>query len=157
MPARQMFFLGVALAVLALSLAGCRSGGSDKTFEVRLSQGAAQATVTVEVAATTRERQQGLMFRQELDEDKGMLFLFPRDVLIGFWMKNTYVPLDIAYISADGEVLEIRAAKPLDETTLSPAKEYRYTLEVNQGWFERHGLDVGAKVDLPKGLPAATE
>ncbi|MGE0600894.1 MAG: DUF192 domain-containing protein [Dehalococcoidia bacterium] len=147
----------MALAMLALAMAGCRGGNSDKTFEVRISEGSTEATVTVEIAATTKERQQGLMFRQELDEDKGMLFLFPRDVLIGFWMKNTYIPLDIAYVSAEGEVLEVRAAKPLDETTLMPAKEYRYTLEVNRGWFERHGLDVGARVEIPKGLPTATE
>jgi uncharacterized membrane protein (UPF0127 family) len=113
--------------------------------------------VTVEVASTGSQRQQGLMLRQEMAEAEGMLFLFPRDVQIGFWMKDTYLPLDIAYISAEGEVLEIRQAKPLDETVLTPEKPYRFVLEVNQGWFERHTLSVGATVKFPAGLPTATE
>ncbi len=156
--ARSWVPIFLAIGAVLLATSACSGGNSKaKTFELTLSQGDSSATVTVEIAATTRERQQGLMLRQELPEDEGMLFLFPRDVLIGFWMKNTYVPLDIAYISADGEVLEIRAAKPLDETTLSPEQPYRYTLEVNQGWFERHGLSAGATVKLPEGLPTPTE
>lgn len=121
--------------------------------QVTVTQGDATASVTVEFASTPEERQQGLMFREELHEDAGMLFIFPRDVLGGFWMRNTYVPLDIAYIGADGTVQEIRAAQPLDETPLTPTKAYRYVLEVNQGWFERHSVGVGAKVTLPGDLP----
>lgn len=147
----------VVLIVLPL-LGSCRGdddGARKDELRVTLSQGDATATVRIEVAATTNERQQGLMLRQELAEDAGMLFLFPEDVRTGFWMRNTYIPLDIAYISADGRVQEIRAAKPLDETNLVPAAPYRYVLEVNQGWFERHELGIGAQVELPEGLPAA--
>lgn len=155
----------LVLAVLLLA-SGCRGDdgetGATATPEapgssVTVSQAGKQATVRVEIAATTPERQQGLMFRTEMDEDAGMLFLFPRDVQIGFWMRNTQIPLDIAYIAADGTVLEVRQAKPLDETVLTPAKPYRYVLEVNQGWFERQGMGAGAMVTLPAGLPAATE
>jgi uncharacterized membrane protein (UPF0127 family) len=113
------------------------------------------AAVSVEIAATFVQREVGLMNRQQLPEDAGMLFLFPKDVQYGFWMKNTYVPLDIAYISETGEVVQIFAAKPLDETVLVPDRQYRYVLEVNQGWFQRHALGVGAKVTLPKDLPPA--
>lgn len=123
-------------------------------FLVEIEQGEAEATVTVEIAATSTQRQQGLMFRQQLAEDAGMLFLFPEDVVTGFWMKDTYVPLDIAYIDSGGTVREIRSAKPLDETNLVPAAPYRYVLEVNQGWFQRHNMGIGAKVTLPEGLPA---
>lgn len=150
--------LGLALVVFVLGASAC--GGDDDPdarFDVTVAQGDSHATVWVEVAATFRERQQGLMLRQELAEDAGMLFLFPRDGQVGFWMKDTYLPLDIAYISAAGEVLEVRHATPLDETVLAPAQPYRYVLEVNQGWFERHGLGVGAKVTLPTGLPTAKE
>jgi uncharacterized membrane protein (UPF0127 family) len=122
---------------------------------VRLEQNGASATVSIEVAATTEQRQRGLMFREALPEDAGMLFLFPFEVHTGFWMRNTKVPLDIAYIGADGRVQEIRAAKPLDETVLTPTDAYLYVLEVNQGWFQRHSLGVGAKVTLPAGLPRA--
>jgi uncharacterized protein len=116
---------------------------------------ATSQTVNVEIASTPQQRQQGLMWRQELDPDWGMLFIFPGLSGGGFWMRNTYVPLDIAYIGADGTVLEIRAAKPLDETILTPARPYRYVLEVNQGWFAEHGLGVGSKLTLPDNLPQA--
>ncbi|MEO6398356.1 MAG: DUF192 domain-containing protein, partial [Tepidiformaceae bacterium] len=111
------------------------------------------ARVVVEIAATEKQRQQGLMLRQSMDEDAGMLFLFPADTTVGFWMHNTYIPLDIAYIDVSGSVLEIRKAEPLNDTSLTPRGPYRYTLEVNQGWFERHGLGPGARVTLPSGLP----
>lgn len=129
----------------------------DGTFTIVISQGEARAVVRVEVAATLDERQRGLMFRQDLAEDAGMLFLFAREVQTGFWMRNTYVPLDIAYIDADQRVIEIQHGKPLDETPLTPEKKYLFVLEVNAGWFERHGMGTGAVVTLPGGLPAATD
>lgn len=142
------------------TLAESGSPGSSTTTPasgpvVRLEQHGASATVSIEIAATTAQRQLGLMFRDSLPEDAGMLFLFPFEVHTGFWMKNTKVPLDIAYIGEDGRVQEIRAAKPLDETVLTPSDAYLYVLEVNQGWFQRHNLGVGAQVTLPAGLPRA--
>ena len=129
----------------------------DGTFTIVVSQGEARAAVRVEVAATLDERQRGLMFRQELAEDAGMLFLFGREVQTGFWMRNTYVPLDIAYIGVDQRVIEVKQGKPLDESPLTPDGPYRYVLEVNAGWFERHGMGPGAVVALPDGLPPATD
>jgi uncharacterized membrane protein (UPF0127 family) len=123
--------------------------------QVIVQQGDATAAVTVEFASTSEERQKGLMFREQLDEDAGMLFLFPNNTGGGFWMRNTYIPLDIAYISADGIVVDIRQGQPLDETILYPSQSYRYVLEVNQGWFARHNLGIGAKVTLPPNLPQA--
>lgn len=129
----------------------------DGIFVVGLSQGGVSTEVRVEVAATLEERQRGLMFRKELAEDAGMLFLFGREVQTGFWMRNTYVPLDIAYIGADRRVIEIKQGKPLDETPLTPGEKYAYVLEVNAGWFERHGMGPGAVVAMPEGLPPATD
>lgn len=128
----------------------------DGTFTIVVSQGDARAAVRVEVAANLDDRQRGLMFRQELAEDAGMLFLFGREVRTGFWMRNTYVPLDIAYIGADQRVIAIKQGVPLDETPLTPGENYLYVLEVNAGWFERHGMGPGAVVTLPGGLPPAT-
>lgn len=158
---------GFVCLLVALACFGCRDSASSvatpstsavvtpSSDSVVVQQGTKVATVRIEVAATLAARQQGLMFRQELAADAGMLFLFPADVQYGFWMRNTHVPLDIAYISSAGEVLDIKAAKPLDETLLIPSKPYRYVLEVNQGWFERHEMGIGAKVSLPRDLPAA--
>lgn len=122
---------------------------------VTVSAGNISAKVTVEIASTESQRQQGLMLRQSMPEDAGMLFLFPADTTVGFWMHNTYIPLDIAYIDASGKVLEVRSGQPLDDTPLTPKGPYRYTLEVNQGWFARHGLGPGASVVLPANLPVA--
>lgn len=127
------------------------------TYTIVVSQGSTALGVRVEVAATLAQRQQGLMFRTVLGENEGMLFLFPRDVTTGFWMRNTYLPLDIAYIGSDLRVIGIVQGVPLDERVLAPPGPYRYVLEVNAGWFERHGLGVGAKVALPEGLPAAKD
>jgi uncharacterized membrane protein (UPF0127 family) len=82
-----------------------------------------------------------------------MLFLFPGDTRIGFWMKNTLIQLDIAYIGVDGIVREVHTREPHDLRSIPPAEPYRYTLEVNGGWFEAHGLAAGAKVTLPAELP----
>ncbi len=113
------------------------------------------AQVTVEFAVTPEERQKGLMFRESLAPDAGMLFVFPRDNSGGFWMKDTLVPLTIAYIDASGRVQELRDGVPQDTTTLRPAAAYRYVLEVNKGWFEAHGLGVGALVELPSATPTS--
>lgn len=151
--------LSLSFVLILLALSACGEGNDPAATPtpgvVTIQQGSTRATVQIEIAATFAARQQGLMLRQDLSEDAGMLFVFPADVHYGFWMKNTYIPLDIAYISLSGEVLEVRAAKPLDETILTPALPYRYVLEVNQGWFERHRLAPGAIVTLPPNLPPA--
>lgn len=145
-----------ALVVGCALVAGCQGGGDGaRTYEVTIRQGDSSATIDVEIARTLTERQQGLMYRQELAESAGMLFLHAEDVQFGFWMKNTYVALDIAYIAADGRVLEVRHGRPLDETVLQPAAPYRYVLETNDGWFERHGLGPGARMEIREGLPKA--
>jgi uncharacterized membrane protein (UPF0127 family) len=142
--------------VYVVFLVACaRDDTTPHRFVLTVAGDESSRTVNVEVASTPQERQQGLMWRQALDPDWGMLFIFPGLSGGGFWMRNTYVPLDIAYIGADGTVLEIRAAQPLDETVLTPARPYRYVLEVNQGWFQQHGLGVGSKISLPDNLPQA--
>ena len=111
-------------------------------------------TLTVEIANRSDQRQRGLMFRESMDELAGMLFVFPGDRSGGFWMRNTLIPLDIAYLGADGTVLEIVHGMPLSLDILTPTLPYRYTLEVNGGWFERQGLGVGDVVVIPAGVEA---
>ncbi|WP_322797366.1 DUF192 domain-containing protein [Tepidiforma sp.] len=123
---------------------------------VVIEQGEARASVTVELATTPQQRAQGLMFRRALGENDGMLFIFPAESRGGFWMRNTYIPLDIAYIGADLTIVDIRRGTPLDETILTPSTPYRYVLEVNAGWFEANGLGVGARVILPEDLPGGS-
>jgi uncharacterized protein len=80
-----------------------------------------------------------------------MLFVFDHPKSASFWMKNTKIPLSIAYIDSTGKILEIESMKPLDETIVpSASDQVAYALEVNQGWFSRHGIAPGAKID---GIP----
>ncbi|MGH7495255.1 MAG: DUF192 domain-containing protein [bacterium] len=98
----------------------------------------------VEIVQTDEERMRGLMFREKLPEGQGMLFVFEHSSTQSFWMRNTFIALDIAFIDADGRIVDIQRMEPLDETRsyLSPAP-VPYVLEVNAGWFTRHGLKAG--------------
>lgn len=114
--------------------------------------GETSVTLTVEIANRSDQRQRGLMFRESMDELAGMLFVFQGERHGGFWMRNTLIPLDIAYLGADGAVLEIVHGVPLSLDILTPSQGYWYTLEVNGGWFERQGLGVGDVVAIPEAV-----
>jgi uncharacterized protein len=91
------------------------------------------------------------MFRDSLPEGQGMLFIFEQPKKASFWMKNTKIPLSIAFIDSAGKILEIESMNPLDETVVpSGSDQVAYALEVNQGWFARHAISNGAKID---GIP----
>ncbi len=104
----------------------------------------------VELACTDAQKQQGLMHRSQLDKDQGMLFVFDREQILSFWMKNTLIPLSIAYIDAKGKIIDIQDMKPLDQSP-HPSKELaQYALEVNQGWFQEHQIKVNSSIQLDK-------
>ena len=106
-------------------------------------------TIEVEVAATPEEFQTGLMYRKSLPEMQGMLFdfsLYGDSVNIPFFMKNTYIPLSIAFISGDGRIVDIQDMEALSEALHYPSAPYHYALEVNQGWFGKYGIAVGDAV-----------
>jgi uncharacterized membrane protein (UPF0127 family) len=96
-----------------------------------------------ELARTEAERSRGLMYRESLPDGEGMLFIFDRDQILSFWMKNTLIPLSIAFISYNGEILEIRDMRPGDLNTVRSSRSVRYALEVPQGWFSRAGIGAG--------------
>ena len=105
---------------------------------------------TVELARTSAEREHGLMDRRSMAESAGMLFDFGRDQMLLFWMKDTYIALDMVFIDHGGRVVSIkRAAKPLDETTISSQVPAAGVLEVNAGVADRIGLAVGDAVKSP--------
>lgn len=107
----------------------------------------------VEIAATPQARKTGLMYRETLPAYQGMLFVYELPKRMSFWMKNTKIPLDIAFIRRDGKILQIEAMEPLAENHRVSFTEVSYALEVNQGWFKRHGVRVGQKIE---NLPATT-
>ena len=103
----------------------------------------------VELADTDWKRAKGLMFRKGMPPDHGMLFAFPEPMRPACWMKNTYLALSVAYIAADGTITQIERLKPLDETRHPATELVRYALEMRDGWFERHGVNVGDRVEIP--------
>ena len=101
----------------------------------------------VEVADTLEKQERGLMFRQSMPENEGMLFVYKEPEEMSFWMRNTLIPLDIAFVGADGIILNIHQARPLDESVLyRSAGAAKYVIETNQGWFSRHGIRPGDRV-----------
>jgi len=106
-------------------------------------------TLVVEVADDPRERSRGLMYRRILEEYSGMLFVYPDSKSRAFWMKNTIIPLSIAYIDERGIIIGILDMEPLNDRVFYPSPgSAKYALEVNRGWFERHGITVGDKLEF---------
>jgi len=106
-----------------------------------------KAKLKAEVAADNNTRTVGLMNRFSLQPDHGMLFVFAQSQPLAFWMKNTYVPLSIAYIDAQGVILNILDMKPHDESTHPSAGAALYALEMKQGWFKDRGIVAGNRVE----------
>ena len=103
----------------------------------------------VEVARTPEQRQRGLMFRKHIKATEGMLFVFPADQYLAFWMKDTHIPLSIAFLAKDGEILQIEDLKPFSLRTVRSRRSARYALEVLQGSFSDLEVEPGHKIDLP--------
>ena len=147
--------LGALVAPLAatLLLAACTRAASGPTVTVHSASG--DAAVAVELALTREEQQRGLMFRTELAEGAGMLFVFDGDEERTFWMSNTPIPLDILYIRGDATIVSIAArTTPYSEKTIPSRGPARYVLEVPGGWAERHGVKAGDRLTLPDlGVP----
>ena len=110
--------------------------------------------VTAEIAATDETRQIGLMHRFSLPPDHGMLFVHDAPRMLSFWMRNTYIPLSIAFIDAKGRIINIEDMAPQVERLTWSAGPALYALEMKKGWFAQKGIGPGAEV---KGLPPATK
>lgn len=153
-------FLGPVLALLLAGVftacspptdAESASAAPDTYFPI----GIGTKTLQLQLALTPPEHQQGLMFRESLPEDHGMLFLFPRPKPQSFWMQNTRIPLDIGYLDASGRLMEIHKLFPYDESPVaSRSQEILIAIETNRGWYARNGVAPGAQLDM-EALKAA--
>jgi uncharacterized membrane protein (UPF0127 family) len=99
--------------------------------------------IWVEVAKTPEELNHGLMGRNHLEKDEGMLFVFEKEDYHSFWMKDTKIPLSIAFIDQEGRIVSIQDMKPLTLESHTPPKVIRYALEMKKGWFSSNGIKVG--------------
>ena len=136
-----------ALASLALALfasAAHPQASPQKLPAIKLSAG--MHVLNVEVAETPQEHSIGLMFRQSMPTNDGMLFIFDRPGQQCFWMKNTLLPLSVAFISDDGSIANIEDMKPQTLDSHCSKKEVRFVLEMNDGWFAKRGIRAGMKV-----------
>jgi uncharacterized membrane protein (UPF0127 family) len=141
----------IALVAFAVSLAAAcvpASRAQSGLATAELHSGA--ISVVAELAIGPAEQETGLMYRTSLADGKGMLFVYHDDRRLSFWMKNTLIPLSIAYISADGTIREIHDMEPESLAAINSDHFVRYALEVPQGWFSRVGLGVGDRFDLSK-------
>lgn len=108
--------------------------------------------INAEIAATARELATGMMHRKEMDESEGMLFILPLPQQAAFYMRNTYVPLSVAYIDTDGAILEIHDLHPLNEEPVpSKSNRIQFVLEVKQGWFDRNDVRIGSVIRTEYG------
>jgi uncharacterized membrane protein (UPF0127 family) len=108
--------------------------------------------LVTELALSRNQQMTGMMWRTNMPENTAMLFVHPTPRQAGYWMKNCYVPLSIAYIATDGTILEIHDLQPHDtNAVVSAATNVRYALETPQGWFRRHNINPGAVVRTERG------
>ena len=142
----KLVFLGALFcSLLALP---ADSGQAADLPEITLTVGAHK--LIAEIATTGEQRATGLMHRFSLRPDHGMLFVFDRPEMLSFWMKNTTIPLSIAFIAADGRIVNIDDMRPQTEETHWSKGPALYALEMRKGWFLERGLGAGAQVG---GLP----
>jgi len=102
--------------------------------------------IKAEVADSPAERSRGLMLRKSLQQNSGMLFVFEKTALHCFWMKNTLVPLTIAFLDDDGTIVTLADMQPHDESSHCPERPVRHALEMEQGWFKAKGLKAGDRI-----------
>ncbi len=128
-----------------------QDGAAVASQTVAIESGEADVRVQVEVADDRDEMAKGLMGRTALAEDAGMLFVYPEERELSFWMRDTLIPLSIAFMDGEGRIVDIQDMKALDDRPphYTPAEPARYALEANVGFFDERGVEVGDRARLP--------
>ncbi len=142
-----LLFALIATALSAVAIpAGAQSGAKFRTIPLNIGIHVIQA----EAAANPAQREQGLMFREKLGINEGMVFLFDSSASVCMWMKNTPLPLSVAFIDAQGRIVNIEDMQPQTTDSHCAKQPAKYALEMNQGWFSRKNIKPGALIE---GLP----
>lgn len=108
--------------------------------------------LNLQVAETKEQQKNGLMHRQTLDKDSGMIFVYNQPIMASFWMKNTKIPLSIAFVGQNNEIFQIEDMIPGDLTSVKSLKPCKYAIEVNKGWFEDKNIKLKDIVSFPKNI-----
>ena len=109
-------------------------------------------TLKASVVHSPKEKAQGLMNISNLPKDEGMLFCYPRERILSFWMKSTNIPLSIAFINKKKEITQIEDLKPRDESSVESEQPSKWALETNRSWFSDNNIDIGDRLDFNSGL-----
>jgi uncharacterized membrane protein (UPF0127 family) len=145
----------LAVSMLTFVLSACAQG---PRIEIVGADGLPRAAVAVEIADTPASREYGLMFRKQLDERAGMIFVFKEQQHLQFWMKNTIISLDMIFADSHGKIVGIvRKAEPFSEATDSVDGDSQYVLEVNGGFCDRHGVKSGDTLRFEGFVPHAAD
>lgn len=149
---RRFSFFLAPIAGTILTLAALPTfAQQDPKFQV-ISLNAGIHVIKAEVASTNAERQQGLMFREKMAPNEGMVFVFDGPAEVCMWMKNTLLPLSVAFIDERGKIINIEDMKPQTTDSHCGKKLVRYALEMNQGWFKQKNIKPGTSIEgLPRG------
>lgn len=140
---RSLGFVLACVLASAVSLASAQSPQMDLP-RVKLAAGMYQ--IDVQLAESPEQQQTGLMFRQEMPAQEGMLFIFERPSRQCFWMKNTLLPLTAAFVADDGRIVNLADMKPQTTDSHCSEEPVRYVLEMNQGWFDKKNIRKGFKL-----------
>jgi uncharacterized membrane protein (UPF0127 family) len=137
-----------ALASLALAAASLSAVAQDQpqTQLPRVTITAGMHRIDAQVASAFEERMTGLMFRKDMPQNEGMLFVFEQPTIQCFWMKNTLLPLTAAFVANDGTIVNLADMKPQTTDSHCSTKPVRFVLEMNQGWFAKKGIKPGMKL-----------
>jgi uncharacterized protein len=135
----------IRLLALGVGLWGCAPAWAQQPLPM-VELGAGMFRIEAEVAATLEHRMQGLMQRESMPPQHGMLFLFPEAQRHCMWMKNTLLPLSVAFLDEQGRIINVEEMKPQTEDNHCAAKPARFALEMNQGWFKSKGLGAGTVI-----------
>jgi uncharacterized membrane protein (UPF0127 family) len=138
-------FLALAAALLA-----CAAFAQEPQLNLpRVKLAVGMHIIDAQVAATPDQRMTGLMHRKEMPQHEGMLFVFDYPAEQCFWMKNTLLPLSVAFVGDDGTIVNIDEMKPQTLESHCSAKPVRYVLEMNKGWFAKKGIKAGTRLEGP--------
>ena len=145
------YYLQALLLLFAGSLTAFNAlgQGSPQMNLPRVTLNAGMHLIQVQVAQDFEQRQIGLMWRKEMPQNEGMLFVFEQPAMQCFWMRNTLLPLTAAFVSDDGSIVNLADMKPLNDDSHCSKKPVRFVLEMNQGWFAKRNIQAGYKLSGP--------
>lgn len=146
---RNLFILVIVLSLSVIIISQEINLPEFPKGQLTILQEGKSLTIPIEIANNEELLNYGLMYREDIPKEYGMLFIFPTDGIRAFWMKNTYIQLDIAFINSEGIILDIQTMEPCSSENCplyTIYKPFRYALEVKAGFFEEYGFKPGAKI-----------